>query len=248
MPIGTTAAILGAGGMGLLGSLLGKKGPSAQEKNALGSQQQLMDTQRGAIEQGIQQAQSLRPQAGSFYGQAGAALQPATDYWSRILAGGPEMTAALSPEISRINAGYQQAGKVASQFAPSGGGRAAVMGELPFRRAADTSTLFSQVRPAAAQNLATTGTNLFGLGNQLNSIIQGGFGNAGAGAGQTGSSLLNYGLGQNQQQFQQGQAIGTGLAQLLFGSGLFGGGGGGGGSKPGSTGDLSSYFAGFGAK
>lgn len=239
--------LLGLAG-GALGGFLGRPKMSAEERNALISQQNLMNMQSNSLQNGINWAGMLQPTVSDMYNRgvdtfnsgigAGA---PAANYWSSILAGGPEMTAALSPEIQRINAGYTQAARQASQFAPSGGGRAALMSSLPFQAARDTSNLYSTIRPQAAQslagyglNLANIGSNTIGQGLGLGSSILGAYMGAGQGAGGTGSSLLNYGLNNRNLNFQQGASLGQSLGGLLGNinwGGIFGGGKSGGGTS-----------------
>lgn len=232
--------LLGLAG-GALGGFLGRPKMSSEERNALVAQQNLMNTQANALQNGVNWAGMLQPTVSNMYNRGVdvfnsgvGASSPAVDYWSRILAGGPEMTAALSPEIQRINAGYTQAAHQASQFAPSGGGRAALMSSLPFMAARDTSNLYSTVRPGAAANLASYGLNLANLGSNtigqglgLGSSILGAYMGAGQGAGSTGNSILNYGLNNRNLNFQQGALLGQSLGGLLGNinwGGLFGGG------------------------
>lgn len=98
-------------------------------------------------------------------------LDQPLNYWSTILSGNrPAMTAALSPEIQRINAGYTQARNQASQFAPSGGGRAALMSSIPFQAARDTSNLFSTLRPQAANAVQGIGMGQASIGQGISQV------------------------------------------------------------------------------
>ncbi len=101
-------------------------------------------------------------------------VKQALGYWGPILSGNrAEMTAALAPEINTINSGYDQQKSQLDQFAPRGGGRANLMQQLPFQQTRDISTLFSNLRPQAAQQVAGIGESQQGLGsNLLQSALQ----------------------------------------------------------------------------
>lgn len=138
-------------GLGALGSWLGgrKGGKAAGQAEQAGYGQAL-----AAGEYGAGRAGELAPDVTNLLDLAKGGYQPAFDYWSRLLSGDrSEMTSVLAPEIGRIGEGYTQARREVGQFAPRGGGRASTLGEIPFQRARDVSTLFSTMRPLAAQSL-----------------------------------------------------------------------------------------------
>jgi hypothetical protein len=148
-----------------------------------------------------------------FLGKSSAAFQPAMDYWSKLLSGeGGAAASALAPEIRRIGAGYDQTKRNLSQFAPSGGGRSATLGELPFQRNADINNLFSSLRPVAAQNMANIGSQTGQLGSGLTQFL-----------GSMGTNLFNNfsniaaGLGQSAGQF--GTSLGSNLFSNLLNAG-----------------------------
>lgn len=111
----------------------------------------------GAVNQGI--------------GGAGTAM----DYWSKILSGNPAaIMQAMSPEVQAAQAQYRGAQQQANMFAPRGGGRSAMMAQLPMQQAGTISNILAQARPGAAANLAQTGLGMGGLGaNLLSMTMQG---------------------------------------------------------------------------
>lgn len=127
-------------------------------------------------------------------GQVGQALS----YWGPILSGNrAEMSAALAPEINTINSGYNQQRQQLDTFAPRGGGRANLMQQLPFNQTRDISTLFSGLRPQAANAVAGIGENQQSTGsNMLAQAVQ--------------AVLQKMGL--NVQQSGQAMALGGALA------------------------------------
>lgn len=113
------------------------------------------------------QGQGLFNRGAGVIGKGLSTLQSPLAYWQAILSGGPEMTAALSPEIQRISQGYAQASNAVRQFAPSGGGRASLMTQLPYKQAADVSNLFSTIRPKAAEGVRGIAGDISGVGKNL---------------------------------------------------------------------------------
>jgi len=140
------------------------------------------------------------------------AMSGASDYWSKILKGGPDATLALSPEIRGINGMFNGVRQQAGQFGPMGGGRANLLAQLPYQQAGKLSDLFATARPAAASGLA-------GLG-----------GSALSGAGGL-QGILNGQLARTQAGAQNGGMLGGGIFNILkslpLGQWLGGGGGGG---------------------
>lgn len=84
------------------------------------------------------------------YDRAEDALKPSQDYWTNVLAGGPAAMQAISPEIQALRGQTNSLMSTVGQFAPRGGGRAGLMGVLPYQNAAVISNMLSQARGAAA--------------------------------------------------------------------------------------------------
>lgn len=205
---------ISAGGS-IVSSLLGSKlagGPNAQQQQAT---------------QGLQQAQQQGAQSSkSLLGMGTGALQQPINYWSSLLSGNRgQMTAALAPDINKINEGYTANRQAAAQLTPRGGGRASLLQGLPYAQQRDITTLFQQARPMAAQSMAGAGANLLG---QSTGMLQ-----ASTSAGR---DILAAQEAERQRQAQQGKSIGGGLFSMFqqYGMpalegkfpGLFGGGGG----------------------
>lgn len=202
-----------AGG-GLLGKLFG--GETKEQKAAREAQTRLQQTQQAALTQGIGTATDLTPRATSLLDLSGAAFAPATDFWSRILAGSPsEAATLLAPEAKAISSSYSAAGKEASMLMPRGGYRSMTLANLPFAKASKIGDLFASLRPTAATNLADIGTKQGALGSSLIDSIMRMLGGAGGGAGATGTSLLSNAMGTSQQQYGAGKDIGNLLYQVL---------------------------------
>lgn len=125
----------------------------------------------GALGPAAQTFGGLLPAAGQAmgaYGQMAGGLTPALNYYQGIMKGGPDAMMALSPEIQQTQNSFQAAKRQLATTGPMGGGRASAMAQLPFQQGAAISNLYSQARPAAAQQLAALGQagagGLAGLG------------------------------------------------------------------------------------
>lgn len=197
-----------------LGKLFG--GETKEQKAAREAQTRLQQTQQSALTQGIGTATELTPRATSLLDLSGDAFKPATDYWSRILAGDTKEAATiLAPEAAGISSAYTQAGKEASMLMPRGGYRSMTLANLPFAKASKIGDLFASLRPTAATNLADIGTKRGALGSSLIDSIMRMLGGAGAGAGSTGASLLSNALATRQQQYAMGKDIGQSIYNML---------------------------------
>jgi hypothetical protein len=99
----------------------------------------------------------------------------AMDYWSKILSGNPAaIMSVMSPEVQAVQGQYRGAQQQANMFAPRGGGRSAMMAQLPMQQAGTIGNIISQARPMAASNLAQTGLGMGGIGaNLLSMTMQG---------------------------------------------------------------------------
>ncbi len=171
-------------------------------------------------------------QANNYLTQAGSTLQKPADYYGGILSGNrAAMMGAMAPEITTINNQANQAKHQLATMGPMGGGRASAMAQLPMQAAGQIGTMFQQARPQAAQGLLSVGNaqgNLGGLqgslaaqqgqlGSGLNTNALSNLLNFGQGGTQTGSALLNYGLGRSEQNQKAGGAFGGGIYDILNG-------------------------------
>jgi hypothetical protein len=148
--------IIGAGGSALGGWLGGRK--SGEEKAALGAQTSALQSQTKIGEEAAGAGRT-------FTGLATPALTNALNFWQTVLGGDrTTLSSLLGPELSRYASGQQQAMSQVSQFAPRGGGRTSTLAEMPFTTARATGDLFSTLRPQAAGQLGSLGTNVAQLG------------------------------------------------------------------------------------
>lgn len=248
---------------GLVGGLFGShsnavQGVTPAEKMGMNILGQVSPMQIAALGQGLGMAPGLAATGQDFmnrsrgefdrgdimtnYGMnnlntASNAINPALNYWTNVLAGGPEAALALSPEIQQIRASSEAAKRQLATTGPMGGGRASAMAQLPFQQGTAISNLYSQARPAAASALATQGIPaLTGISNAYNSLAgttnqagaaQGGIGaglssnvfsgllGAGNAAGNNAANLLSYGLGRSAQNQQNAAGFGGGITNIL---------------------------------
>jgi len=109
---------------------------------------------------------SLATQLGTYQQGMDLAAGPA-DYWRKLLSGNrAEMMGAISPEVKTIRNQFANQMRNVSMFAPQGGGRAATMAEAPYQQAGAIQQLLANIRPQAAQYLASLGVNTAQLANQ----------------------------------------------------------------------------------
>jgi hypothetical protein len=87
------------------------------------------------------------------FDRAEGALEPSLSYYGNVLKGGPAAMEAIAPEVGALQAGAQQTRQAAGQFAPRGGGRASMMGNLPYKVQEGVTNLMSQARREAAAAL-----------------------------------------------------------------------------------------------
>ena len=123
-----------------------------------------------------------------------ATMQPAIDFYNKILTGDPTATtAALAPTAANINQITAGATDQASQGMPAGGYRAATLAGLPFAQASQVGNAALQLQPAAAQALDQLGGQQATIGGEQATIGQG-ISSTGIGVGQLGSTMTGQGL------------------------------------------------------
>jgi hypothetical protein len=213
---------LAAGGSGALVTGLMNRGRSKggtsgySQGGAPWQELQLMNERRLASVQGREFGERFMP----------------VDYYSGLLSGNrAQITNLLAPETQAIMRNYQTALTSARELMPRSGASSTLAGELPFRAAGDISNLISGVRPMAANQLSTLGTNMANLGVNVGGTVSNLFGNVGTG----GQNLLPYETARRAQNIDLGGGIGGWLFDNLKGvdwskvggtvSGWFGGGG-----------------------
>jgi hypothetical protein len=146
----------------------------------------------------------------SFLSGAQGAFQAPTSYYQSILSGNPaSVSQAIAPSVNQLNSAYTQASQQNDQFAPMGGGRAAMQAQLPYQKAGAITNLISGAQQGAAQGLT-------GIGSAEGSI-----GNTALGIGGNAANAFDVNAG-NQHDFQYnannaiGGAIGKMIAPLIF--------------------------------
>ncbi len=172
----------------------------------------LLKEQVAGMQQTRNTATGLQPTANDLLRQSSAAYSPVISHYNALLSGnrGAAMS-ELSPEVQRINQGYDAASRNASALMPRGGGRTAFNSELPYEHMRDVNNLLSASRSTGAQGLLQAGSAAGGQGQGLYSSILSGL--AGASAG--GNSLLNYDLQAKAQQAQKNQQLGQQIYGIL---------------------------------
>ncbi len=138
------------------------------------------------------------PQAKQAYGDV-------LPYYEGLLSGNrADIASKMQPELSTINAQYNQAAKNLGQFTPQGGGQTSQLSELPFQKIAAETTAINQARPQAAAALGSLAGQITGEGLQ---------------AGQIGlnavADQLNALLGKASQDIPLQQEAGAGTYQIL---------------------------------
>ncbi len=88
------------------------------------------------------------------------AVSQAEGYYSKALGGDMStIQELLGPEINTVLSQYDTASKTASELAPRGGGRAATLGEIPFKKIGAYGQQLGIARNGAADKLGTLGTS-----------------------------------------------------------------------------------------
>jgi hypothetical protein len=161
----------------------------------------------------------------AYLGNSATNFQAPTSYYASILSGNPSSVAgALSPEINQLGSAYQQQKQQVDQFAPMGGGRAALSAQLPYQQAGAITNMISQARQNAASGLT-------GIAGTEGALGQGLLGTSTTAA----SAFDQNAYLQHMLQQQTGLGVGSAIGSLLTGGllgkigGLFGGSKGGGG-------------------
>lgn len=179
--------------MSFLGSIFGG-GPNNDQKTA---NNQLNRVAQGSANTGF-----------DYLNNSSQNFQAPTSYYSSILSGNPASVAgALSPQINQLQGAYQQNKQQVDQFAPMGGGRAALSAQLPYQKAGAITNLISGARQNAAQGL----TGIAGTEGALGQGLLGTSTNAAEAFDQ------NAG-GQHEFQYKAGNQIGGAIGQLLAGA------------------------------
>lgn len=142
--------------------------------------------------------QQLSGQAAGGLNTASQTLQPTVDYWTKLLAGDPTLTAqAIGPQAGQINSQYDAAKRGVETGGVRGGYSSGVAAALPFQKAGAIGGLIQNLVPQAAQGLQSAAQTQGGFSSIL--------GNIGQGITNTGAGLL--GLADQSQLARRGQNV-----------------------------------------
>jgi len=140
---------------------------------------------------------------------AAESLKGPKDFFTALMSGDRKtILDTLAPEVDTLTSQYDTGKKTAEEFAPRGGGRAAVLEELPFRKAGEINKMVQGARTTGASGLESV-AQLFGsLGT---SELGGGLSAANSAFSNTQAAKENA----QQQQAAAGQAVGALIALLV---------------------------------
>jgi len=149
---------------------IGGRNIATNEQNLAASRQGLESSRRA-----METADQVRGTGMNFLNRFSSTLGAPTNYFQSLLSGNQATTtAALAPDINRIQAQTRGATQAASTLTPRGAGRSSVLFNLPQQAASEVSGLFNTVRPQAAQGLTQiagmqgdVGSNLMNTGTGL---------------------------------------------------------------------------------
>jgi len=135
------------------------------------------------------------------FGSGIQSLQPAINFFTKLLGSNEDLQNALSPQFDQISQQFDQIRNSISATQPRGGGTASSFAQAPFQEAAAKGEIAAKARTDAAGQLGQLSTAEAGLGE----------GEQGLGLQALGESL-NEGLGVRGQDFAQQAAL-----QQMFG-------------------------------
>lgn len=118
-----------------------------------------------------QQGQFNQLAAGSSFatGMGEGALTSSNKFMEDLLSGDPtKVASALAPEIAGQQKQTEQAKNQIAQFGPRSGGTAAAVANMDTASRGNIINLAGGLQGGAASSLASTGTNLLGLGMEGN--------------------------------------------------------------------------------
>ncbi len=148
----------------------GQPGPGQLAPQQItGNQNSLEQYLRSLTNYSGQQGQNILNNSQGYINTGTGGVNQAMGYWGDILSGNKAaMAGALSPEIQASNAQFQNQRNAVNTFAPMGGGRSSMMGQLPFQQAQTNANIIASLRPQAAQQMGTLGMGQqsFGQGQQ----------------------------------------------------------------------------------
>lgn len=115
-----------------------------------------------------------------------------------------ELQSLYNPEISTVLSQYDNAAKSAAEFGPRGGGRTAMMAELPFKKAAAAGQVIGNARAGANAGLADVSGKEAQLGTSLTGQSTGAL-----------SALLSPKTQSDTLNNENSKSLGTGIGGIL---------------------------------
>lgn len=143
------------------------------------------------VQQGAAQGKAYYDLVSPTMQRADQAINPAQDYFTKILQGGQPMLDALSPELSDLATAHKNLGEQA-QYSPRGSGQVSRQGELNTQYMKSIGDIIGKARPEAASGLSSIASLLYNLTTAFASASQGQTGTIG--------NLLNQFRNQNLQE------------------------------------------------
>ncbi len=114
---------------------------------------------QGILDQGLSGFPTAQASAGEAMDttrRAGSALDPAEDYWTKLLSGDQKtMNEAISPFARQAGTNYANATSQAGMNGARGGYSSTLQAGMPFAQARDVNEQLYKLQPAAAQGLNT---------------------------------------------------------------------------------------------
>jgi hypothetical protein len=190
--------------LGVLGGLLGGRGgQSKQQKSATDLMSGLVSDLRGKSEE-------YSPYAAGFLNTAKDAFPQALNFWAPLLSGSrTAATGVLAPDISRINDQFNQI--LQQTKGERTGAGASIYAAAPYEKQSQIQSLFSTLRPQAAQNVANIGSAAGGLGTSTLQAIISAMGQALGGS----HGMLNQANDAYKQSQEGGKSFFNSLTGLL---------------------------------
>jgi hypothetical protein len=177
-------------GLSIYSAIKGRKGSNEEQEKAMTGTDALISDLRN-------KNQEFSPATANFMRTSQDSFQPAINFWAPLLGGSRQAaTETLAPEISRTNDQYNQILQN-TQGERSGAG-ASIYAAAPYQRQGQIQSIYSGLRPKAAESMANIGSQTGQLGTQTLYAIISALGQALGGQGLM-ANMANTKFGQQQQ-------------------------------------------------
>ena len=129
-----------------------------------GSQDSLTQFTRSLGNTAAEQANSATGTGTSVFGSGVQSMQPAINFFQKLLGSNEDLQSALGPQFDQISQQFDQIRNSISATQPRGGGTASSMVQAPFQEAAAKGDIASKARTSAASDLGQLSATEAGLG------------------------------------------------------------------------------------